>query len=174
MRVYELSGQNRIVSVSDNWDGFARTNECASAMAHAVLGRPLWDFVAGIDTRAYMNALLFAARSAGQSLSVRYRCDGMEEWRLYELKIEPLDENGLRLSHRLLELTRRSSPPIAPQGEAFCCCSQCLRNRREDRWEDSDIHPALAPHKVDFVVCPLCKAEAQKAIRTAFSARAYS
>ncbi|NBZ89270.1 hypothetical protein [Stagnihabitans tardus] len=150
------------------------TNDCPSAVARAIIGRPIWDFVTGLDTRSYMNALLFAARSAGQSVSVRYRCDSIEEWRLYELLIEPLAENGLRLSHRPLELIRRRTPPIAPQGEPLRCCSQCLRSRHGDRWEDSDIHPALEPHKVDFVVCPLCKAEAQKAIRTAFSARAYS
>ncbi|WP_264495102.1 hypothetical protein [Rhodobacter sp. KR11] len=164
VRVYELSAQNRILSVSDNWDPFARTNGGADALSHAVLGRPIWDFVSGLDTRSYLNALIFATRNAGRKVSVRYRCDGLAERRLFQLQIEPLEDNAVRLSHLPLEIRSRRKPASAPPPGAQVCCGQCLRWRQGSTWEEAEIHHALAPQGIDFVVCPQCRTEAQRVI----------
>jgi hypothetical protein len=164
VQVYELSSQNRIVSVSDSWDSFACSNGGEAALSHAVMGRPIWDFVSGLDTRSYLNALIFAARSTGRSVAVQYRCDGLSERRLFQLQIQPLEEDGVRLMHLPLEIVRRRRSVQSPPEGAQSCCGQCLRWRRGNAWEEADIHHALARHGIDFVVCPHCRTQAQRAI----------
>ena len=162
MKVYEISAQNRIVGVSGNWDHFALSNGGEAALSAAIMGRPLWDFVAGLETRAYLNALFFAARSAGRGVAVRYRCDSPAEPRLYQLQVHPIEEGGLRLSHVPL------GPVPAPSPGGGALCSQCLRGRRNGAWQESA--PACSA-PVDYQVCPQCRAEAQRAIASVLSGR---
>jgi hypothetical protein len=164
LRVYELSSQNRIISVSDNWDSFARSNGGEAALSQAVMGRPIWDFISNLDTRSYFNALMFAARSTERKVAVRYRCDGLSERRLFQLQIEPMEVRGLRLSHIPLDVMPRQKAAVPPPEGASMCCGQCLRWRKGQAWEDCDIHHALASHAIDFVVCPSCRTEAQRVI----------
>ncbi len=172
VRVYELSSQNRIMAVSDNWDPFARGNGGAAALAHAVMGRPIWDFVSGVDTRSYLNALFFAARSAGTRVAVRYRGDSAAERRLYHLLIEPQADGALRLSHLPIDIARHMvRAPTAAELASQSCCGQCLRWRKGQTWGASEAFPGLARAPVDYVVCPQCRAEAQRAIDQAMSGR---
>lgn len=172
MRVYELSAQNRVLSVSDNWDRFARGNGGEGALSQVVMGRPIWDFVAGLETRSYLNALTFAARSACAKVAVRYRSDSVAERRVYQLQIEPLEGDGVRLVHLPLDIARHIVR--APRSEDLAemsCCSQCLRWRRGAGWEETDLFHGLARGAVDYLICPRCRAEAQRAIEHALSAR---
>jgi len=172
VRVYEISAQNRIMSVSENWDGFALANTGEGALSATVRGRPIWDFVGGLETRSYLNALFFAARRHRARVAVRYRGDGPTERRVYQLQIEPQGEEDLRLLHIPLDIARRfCRAPSAEELARLSCCSQCLRWGRGAAWDDSDLFHGHAPGKVDFAICPACRIAAQRAIDQALSSR---
>lgn len=159
----ELSAQNRIVALSDNWDAGAGRCDKGGPLAQSVMGRPIWDFVAGLETRSYLNALIFAARRDQRRLSVRYRCDGPSERRLYQMLVEPVQFGGVALTHLPLEITAHPVRPQVPEGE-LACCGQCLRWRRNGTWQETGALAALARSPVDYRVCPDCRAEARRAL----------
>lgn len=168
---YDLSVQNRIVGLDGDWD------RQSQGMGQAVMGRPIWDFVVGLDTRSYLNALLFAARRAGDVIAVRYRCDTPSERRLYRMEIAPLEGGGLRVHHLPLEISPNEVPP-RPEPPGACCCSQCLCWQRDGVWGELPALPSVrAP--VDYRICPNCRAAAQHSIDAALGGghmgpRAYS
>jgi hypothetical protein len=48
---YLLDNQNRIVSTCGGWDQFATANESIKVSSNDILGRSIWDFIAGDMTR---------------------------------------------------------------------------------------------------------------------------
>ena len=161
---YDLSSQNRIISVSEDlWSGQGAT------FWSGVRGHVIWDYVAGLDTRSYLNALFFATRRSGAELAVRYRCDTEGERRLFDMRLVPLEDDGLRISHHAVErlpaLQHRRREEVAA---AVTCCSQCLSWRIGSQWHDLAAAGAGCAAKVDYVVCPTCRHAAQKVIERHF------
>lgn len=171
MRSYEISAGDRITAVSEDWDIFARGNGGEAALRRTVMGRPLWDFVAGLETRAYLNALFFAARTAGEKVAVRYRCDGPADRRYFQLQIQPIGAGGLRLSQMPLDVVPRLRPAEPPPRNFSCCCAQCLRCKVGEDWIGGEVYHGFAPGPVEYVVCPQCRGEAQRVIEAVLSSR---
>ena len=72
---YEVDAADLIVAVGGDWDAFALANEAPELAHGAVLGRSLWEFVAGIQPRHIFGHLLTAARGRPQPVVVTANCD---------------------------------------------------------------------------------------------------
>lgn len=162
MSSYQLSFDNKIVSTSPDWDREAARQNGASARSEHVLGASIWSVVAGADTQAYLNALFFICRKSQEPVTVCYRCDTPSEARLFEMEIEPLSDDGLKVSHRELPFVEVGASELSFHDGAFPQeqCSQCLRLAHGGGWVESFPLLRAGTKGLHYTVCPSCRAEA--------------
>jgi Zn finger protein HypA/HybF involved in hydrogenase expression len=123
------------------------------------MGRSIWDFVDGIETRAYLNALFFTCRQTRQPIDVAYRCNWACGSQLYRMEIRSLGKGAIEIAHRAL-----TSVSAAPQSvlvlndrRPTIQCSQCMRALIGTTW--IDVLQPLDGHQFPLrpVVCPSCR-----------------
>jgi hypothetical protein len=152
---YELDASDRLVAVGGEWDRFALENGAPAAAAAGVVGRPLWDFVAGFETVHLLRRIVHSARVAGRPVEAPFRCDGPGLERHMHFRAELVDGGGVRVTTRLLrEVPLDASPAAeapAPRCELLRMCSWCNRIRVDDgRW----MEPAEAVAQLGLFTGP--------------------
>lgn len=169
---YELDGEDRIRWVSPSWMPFAAENHGCGLEPERIVGRPIWDFLAGLETCHLFQVLHGRVRATGESASFPFRCDSPTRQRELMLRIEPLPGGSLRFSSTVLRETHRApvlflDPDDAVErlDESVLVCSWCKRVRRwDDGWEEL---PAALEHlgfaappfpRIHHGVCPTCYA----------------
>lgn len=159
MTFYELNPSDQIESVGGGWDAFARDNDGADAMAHKVLGRRLWDFVDGVSTAIYLHAILNRCRHERQSFQTSYRCDSLDEARLFWMHVTP--QNGrLRVDHRLVwntALQQSRKVIVLADFRSANRCSICCSYRVGNKWFDPLLQPDLIHFPRGNVLCDRCR-----------------
>jgi len=129
---YRIDSEDRILFVSHNWLEFANRNGAPNLNGDIVIGRSLWDFVAGKETR-YLSSLLFATARANQrTVSFSFRCDSPTCRRYARLSVAPLPYNGLEVSSETIREDIRPyiallDPRVSRSGEFLTICSWCKR-----------------------------------------------
>jgi hypothetical protein len=167
---YTLDAENTVIATGGEWDAFARANDGAAAVSTAVIGQPVWGFIAGDDVASQFNALLFAARRGGAPVEMLYRCDAPWERRLMRMIVTPEDEGRVTLTHDLLSAERIAAPPIAYRHGHAERCALCGAVRSGDRWIDPFDAPTHVYGVGAHTVCPACHAATAKAIDAARAA----
>ncbi|MCU0800471.1 MAG: hypothetical protein MUD11_01635 [Rhodobacteraceae bacterium] len=162
MSFYVLSFDNKIIDTSDDWNRGAAMPGGQGARSENVLGACIWSVVAGRDTQTYLNALFFTCRRTQAAVTVPYRCDTPTEARLFEMEIEPLSDDGLKVSHRQMPNADIGVPTLSGHDGTFPQeqCSQCLRLAHGDGWVESFPFLRAGTKGLHYTVCPSCKAEA--------------
>jgi hypothetical protein len=157
--IYWLSAGDEVTTTSADWDDFALQNGGSEATAHAVLGRPLWQFVQGLATRRFLSQLFLDCRLGRGPVTLPYRCDGLGEDRLFALCITPEGRGALRLEHRLLRRRRAfaGTLPKAVVTAEFRQCSICLSCHTGSHWMAPGRLIRTADTRVTYVVCPACQ-----------------
>lgn len=154
---YVLDAHNRIIEVGGCWNEFAVSNDGASATSARVLGRSVWEFIAGTDTVAYLNAIFFQSRRTGRYFRDIYRCDSEGQFREFQMEVIPAEHGVLRVHHFLI---RTGLLPTADfehlQPVSARRCSACCSYELQDHWVDRKNHQILLQAS-DYVVCPNCK-----------------
>lgn len=157
---YVICGSDRVVSTGGSWDEFAFQNDGENAASNKVIGHTLWDFINGSTARSYLNAIFFSCRTHFAVYRSLYRCDGPNQKRIFEMAVEPLADDALRISSTLIQEIewRRSGKQveILPASKCSVCC--CYRLPTEQGgWIDpfSDTAPQFLPS--DYLVCSSCK-----------------
>ena len=69
---YRVDATDRINWVDSWWLAFARENGASELTADSVIGRSLWDFVSGADTRRLFKAIHERVRSSGARWCYRF------------------------------------------------------------------------------------------------------
>lgn len=137
---YRLDELDRIRWVSESWTAFARANGAPELAEPGILGRSLWTFVAGIETRHLYELIFEAVRRDERTVVVPFRCDAPELRRFMELEVRACPHAELELTASLLREEARSPEALldarAPRGsEVVAICSVCKRLHVEgDRW----------------------------------------
>lgn len=137
---YELDTDDRVAAVCDAWDAFARENGAHTTVAPAVLGRPLWEFVAGAETKHLLRRIVGSVRASARPVEAPFRCDGPGLERHMTFRAEPLEGGGMRITTRLLREVPRAGADRAdardarPPGEMITMCSWCNRIRTNAGW----------------------------------------
>lgn len=159
---YEVSAADDVRRVSPGWDAFAQGAGAPGACAAQVLGRPLWDFVAGASTRIWLERLFHQVRRTGDAVQVPCRCDGGGVDRLHLMQVVPGVSGSLSICHFPLreKLLRVAPLPPLPAGD-WTVCSLCGAAsscggywHAPGRWRAT---PGLRESR--YVVCPDCRRE---------------
>lgn len=129
---YSIDRDDRLVCLSDTWLEFARENEAPELTNDLVLGRSLWSFVSGRETRDLYELLFDWVRSRGTEISVPFRCDSPDTLRFMRLRLSPSEAEGVNLAAVLDRKERRSHlrllERMAPRADyTFETCSFCRR-----------------------------------------------
>jgi len=104
---YRLDARDRVAWVSPEWLAFARENHAEGLAAPAVVGRPVWDFIRGMETQAVYRALFRAVRTRGAAVTFPFRCDSPSTRRYMELRVSPGHAGHIELAGRLLRSEAR-------------------------------------------------------------------
>lgn len=155
---YRIDEGDRIVATGGDWDAFAAEN----GGVPPVVGRPLWDFVAGEDVGAVWQLLLRRARTSGRPVIFTYRCDGPGQLRVLRMRLVADERGGVEFDSTLVEempasvlsgVWRTGAPAT------LTVCGWCGRARRDDRWVEPDAVLALesvAPPLLSHGICADC------------------
>lgn len=161
MRFYRLDAADIIVATDPGWDSFAAENGGAAAVTERVLGRNLWDCVAGNETRALLDRLFHNARRSETPWGMRYRCDSPRMERLFQLTASPEPGKTLVVRHALIRSRPRIRDVIKDlsQAERIWHCSQCLSYSASAHSFDP-VHIAAPRNRQQVLdhVCDDCRA----------------
>lgn len=127
--VYVVDENDILISVDGGWLAFASASG-APELAR-VVGRSLWELVSGLEVQYLWRELLTSARTRGEPLLVRYRCDAPDRRRLFELELAAKDGH-VRCRSVLVHEEERPPVPLlarhAPRSDAILhLCSWCKR-----------------------------------------------
>ena len=163
---YTVDAEDVITAVDDGFRSFAAENG-ASELAEAVIGRELWDFVDGLETRHLLRVLFRRARLLG-AVSVPYRCDAPAIRRSMVLDVELAADGALELRSTLLSAEDRTPVEFLTRQEdgappLLRVCSWCNRLQARGRWVEPELGITwLRPFElktpaISHGVCPSCE-----------------
>lgn len=131
--IYRIDSTDTIVSVSANWDRFADANLWGSSLRpEDVVGHKLWKFIQGSETR-YLYQELFRRVRCGLPLRpIPFRCDSPSERRYLELFVEPLPDEHIQMTSKILRTEPRDPVRLldadTPRStELVKVCSMCKK-----------------------------------------------
>lgn len=157
---YTLSRFNEVLSVEGNWSHLAGL--CLCLPLAEVIGRNLFDLVAGSETASYLNAIFFSCRRSGQSFSDTHSTDNGGVLRSFCMTVYPQRRGELEVSHELVDQKPFASSVNlrSAAGALRVKCSICCRVRRQGIWIAPEIMALTADAAPEYVVCPDCRARA--------------
>ena len=166
---YLVDDADLISEVDQWWLAFARENGTTELDADRVVGRPIWDFIAGEPTRALYRELHEYVRQSGIPVTVPFRCDSPTLQRYMQLTIRPLESGHLQYESELLRVkpqrrieaidsSRKRSKAV------LTMCSCCKRSLLEPAgWldlEDISLRLRLFDQQsvpnLRYTICPQC------------------
>ena len=168
--IYRIDRADTIVAVSSNWRSFAADNLWHGVrQADDVIGRPLWDFIQGSDTRLLYQELFRRIRAGRPCQPLSFRCDAPSERRWLELVLDRLPEDGIGFTSQTVRTERRSSLWLLEEGRRrsknfVTICSLCKRIRVSlEEWADLEegllrlrLFESDEMPFVNHGVCPAC------------------
>jgi hypothetical protein len=167
--VWTIDRKDVITSVGGDWDAFADDNDAASLCGPSVVGRPLFDFIAGEETQRIYQWLLTRVRALDAPILVPFRCDSPDMRRRMRLEIGPLRNRGVEfrgvfLASDFRPYLRLLARNVPRSGALVVSCSFCLRVRLLDgAWieaEDAVVRMGLLTReetpRLAYAVCPAC------------------
>lgn len=141
--IHAVDAEGSLRAINDEWVEFARENGARWLSRDYVVGRALWDFMAGRETRHLSRLLLETALKEGRRIRVPYRCDSPGLCRFMEMEIVPAGGGLVEFRSSILKVEQREPvlllDPGAPRsGEFLTICSWCRRARVASRWVELD------------------------------------
>lgn len=162
---YWVDGKDLIIRLSSSWDDFALENGGKSVITTEVIGRPLFDYIAGDPSRMWMETVLKLVRITGKMVEREYRCDTPELRRFMKMQLVPEGGGVVRVDHHVLRTEpRERRVEFIPKPDSTVTitkrCSICGRISSGERWieaDQSDVD-ALRVKKIPVVytVCGEC------------------
>jgi hypothetical protein len=165
---YRIDAHDTVSAVGDGWDTFALANDAPDTTAEHVVGRSIWDCIAGSTTRQIYHALFDRTRS-GTVVRIGIRCDGPAVRRALELQLVPEPDGGITVTVETRRVERRTREHLLdrtlPRGEdILAVCGWCKRvEAAEGRWievEDAMLELGLFERvtlpEITHGMCPEC------------------
>lgn len=164
---YRVDASDRIVGASDSWDVFAVENKAPQLTRKDVLGRQLWDFIDGSETRHVFRLMLSRARASLSVMKVPFRCDSPEAKRFMEMEIRPLPDGSIDFVCTTLKTEARTpvafiDPDVDRSNEWRTICSWCKRVKMpggewaelEEAVRRLDLFGSKKPPRMSHGICP--------------------
>lgn len=169
---YAIDASDRIADVDDAWIRFARDNGAPHLTREAVVGREIWEFIAGEEVRSLYAILFQKVRSRDTAIILPFRCDSPAIRRHMRLVISPRSAETIRLEALLETIEPRPfvavlNPDVPRSDRAVEICAFCMRihfsPRRWAEVEDVVVRMRLftepRPPALRQSVCPECRRE---------------
>ncbi|NNE00310.1 MAG: hypothetical protein HKN47_23575 [Pirellulaceae bacterium] len=167
---YQLDRSDVVISLNDWWLAFAAENSASDLNRESVIGREIWDFIAGKPTQALYREIHRYVRSTGQSVTVPFRCDSPSLQRHMQVQIKLQGDDALLYAStlvraqrqrklRLLDAARQTDDSI------LTMCSCCKRSLLEPTgWLDLEhislrlrLFEKQTVPQLRYTVCPDCQ-----------------
>jgi hypothetical protein len=168
--IYRIEGQDRIVELSSNWLSFAQENHAGdSCHPDKVLGRPIWDFIAGLETQHLYRRVFQRVRTASKPVTVKFRCDAPDLRRFCKLAIIPIAQGALEFYSKVGRTQKRDAvrllqPDTPRSADSVRMCGICKKVAlSDDHWVEVEAainsmnlfeQPTLP--QITHVTCPDC------------------
>lgn len=141
---YHVDANNRLESVDSEWLLFARENEASHLTAEAVVGQPLFQFVAGEETRLLYQEIIDRVRRTQRTAVIPFRCDSPSVRRFMTLVISPRTNGHLQFTAQLIREEEREpvplfDPSISRAEEFIVVCSWCRRVEASGCWLEVEL-----------------------------------
>lgn len=168
---YSIDSHDRLIAVGDSWLSFASENDAPELTREKVIGRRIWDFIAGDPTREIYRLLLARVRGQHAGLSLPIRCDSPDLLRFMQIRLSPGERSGVDIRVVLDRVERRDHlrmlDRLAPRADyAFPMCSFCKRLFAFGAWlEPEEAIARLGwlesrdPPEIEEDVCGECARE---------------
>ena len=128
---YRVDADDKIVWLNSLWLGFARENDAVGLIEESVLGRSIWDFVAGDVTRKLYLEVHSRVRSSGKPAVLPFRCDSPSLQRQMRLTITSEDTGQLMYDSVLVgtkpQRSLRVLDPAQPRSKSFLTMCSCFK-----------------------------------------------
>ncbi|MFN7984666.1 MAG: hypothetical protein U0Q11_22710 [Vicinamibacterales bacterium] len=159
---YIIDAQDRIISVNEQWDVFAREN-LAPHLTSGVVGQPIWAFISNANVRQLYRQLLAHVRS-GETVRVPFRCDAPELQRHMELELRPEPDGGVSFRSHTISMTPQARAYPQPGDDPLLVCGWCARVNVEAEWLSTAqaierlglFHEPSSPH-MTHGICSECR-----------------
>ena len=165
---YAIDEEDRLIRVDDGFYRFAAENDWEGA--DAVLGRSLWDFVAGHDVKRVQRLLLRRIREGVREIELPFRCDSALVRREMDIRIAANRTGRIVLfSARLCAERPREEPqrlldPRYPREDDFLrMCAWCDRFLVKGEWVEVEeaakrlgLFRRSELRTLDHGICPQC------------------
>jgi hypothetical protein len=174
--LYSIEADDTLGSVSEAWLEFARENRADELTRENVLGRPIWRFIAGDETRRLYEGLFQRVRSGDEAIEVPFRCDSPDRFRMMRLVLRPGRQGRIECEGILVREQERPFYSILdkafPHSDArLRMCSLCKRVHAFDlRWMELEdgiremrLFDTTEPPELDYVICDACSARQEAA-----------
>lgn len=137
--IHTVDQNDLIIDVNDNWLRFAQENEAPHLSRQAVIGRSLWTFIAGLETRHIYQLLMRRVRQNQRPIVFTYRGDSPALRRYIQMEIVPAADEALEFRNYLLreeyrDHVRLLDPTAERDHELLRICSWCNRIRCDETW----------------------------------------
>lgn len=165
--IYRIDDRDLIVYVNTVWDEFAMANLGPDLLGSDVYGRPIWDFITDMTTRALYRDMLRRIRG-GQSVHFNFRCDSPACRRVMTMDVSRTVGGKVEFRTRaVLEEPRdpvAALDPASPRSDALMViCSWCNRVDAAGTWlevEDAVARMKLFEHAqlplMTHGICDVC------------------
>ncbi len=170
--LYMIDADDRIVYVSaDGWFFAEENGASADCYPPQLLGRSLWDFIAGEETRQLYGILIAKTRLEKETVQVPIRCDSPDLRRQIMIDLKSVGDGHIEFLCRTLNVEARAPVDLLGNGSArsdqiIRICSFCKKIAvTADDWIDTEraierlgLFKAQRLPQLSHGVCPACYA----------------
>jgi hypothetical protein len=168
--IYRIDNRDIIVSVSRNWESFARANAWGSELSpENVVGHLLWEFIQDIETRHLYKEVFRRVRTGKPTRPIPFRCDAPKERRFLELFLSLLPDGQIEITSTIVRTERRDPVRLLdkdmPRSSDFIrICSMCKKIfTTHDKWVEIEeglaqlrLFEANEVPRLTHGLCPNC------------------
>ncbi len=167
---YSIGKDDRVHYINDAWNDFAHANVWWSSDS-AVIGKSLWDFINGQDTRLVYQLLVKRVRDDRCQVLVPFRCDSADIRRFMELDLEPGADDVVNFACRIVKIESRPrvallAGDVERSDQVVTVCSWCKKVRIgtgdwvdvEEAVDRLELFNANVQPRLNHGICPPCGA----------------
>ena len=168
--IYCIDNRGIIVSVSRNWESFARANAWGSELSpENVVGHLLWDFIQDFETRLLYKEVFRRVRAGRPVGPIPFRCDSPQERRFLKLLLSPLPDGQIEITSTIVKTERRDPIRLLDEdmprsSDLIRICSICKKiSTSRNKWVEieeglAQLRPFEAGEmpKLTHGLCPDC------------------
>jgi hypothetical protein len=175
--IHRIDASDRLIFADPAWWQFARDNDASELVPNTVLGRLLWDFIAGDEVRYLYRLILARVRSSGTVMVTPLRCDAPHVRRFVNLVIIPGEEGRIQFeSHLLREEVREPVELLSPMAKRadwlVRMCAWCKSVHVASEWvqveiavERLNLFEMSSLPGVTHTICPECERRVRYSLR---------